>query len=369
MQLPCNSVSMAQTVCVLLSAADRKRLKAIASDRNRAGKYIERAESFWPRPVVGRCNMWRKRSASAAPWSGAGSSVLPRKVPTGCCVTRRASPANDRSRPIKWRTSWRSRVASRPLGPRIGPGEPWQTPPPCLCARCSASGRRTSSSRTACAVQALTDPQFAEKIADIVGLYRRSARPCRGAVDRRKEPNPGARPHPAGPADEDGPLRHDDPRLQAPWHHHVVRRIERAEGYGDRSLHAATPARGVHPLPQCRRSARCRPASWSMRSSTTTPPTSIPKVRAWLARHARWAFHFTPTSGSWLNAVESFFSTLTQATHQARRLPLHRRPPGCHQPLTSLSTNADPSPSSGPQTPTQSSPLVRTRASSVKSSH
>lgn len=37
-----------------------------------------------------------------------------------------------------------------------------------------------------------------------------------------------------------------------------------------------------------------------------------PKVRAWLARHPRWTFHFTPTSGSWLNAVESFFSVLTR---------------------------------------------------------
>jgi transposase len=37
-----------------------------------------------------------------------------------------------------------------------------------------------------------------------------------------------------------------------------------------------------------------------------------PKVHAWLARHPRWTFHFTPTSGSWLNAVESFFSTLTR---------------------------------------------------------
>ena len=35
-------------------------------------------------------------------------------------------------------------------------------------------------------------------------------------------------------------------------------------------------------------------------------------VRAWLARHPRWLFHFTPTSASWLNAVESFFSALTR---------------------------------------------------------
>jgi transposase len=37
-----------------------------------------------------------------------------------------------------------------------------------------------------------------------------------------------------------------------------------------------------------------------------------PKVREWLARHPRWTFHFTPTSASWLNAVEGFFAKLTR---------------------------------------------------------
>jgi transposase len=37
-----------------------------------------------------------------------------------------------------------------------------------------------------------------------------------------------------------------------------------------------------------------------------------PKVTAWLARHPRWTFHFTPTSASWLNAVEGFFAKLTR---------------------------------------------------------
>src|SRR5512133_1260493 len=36
-----------------------------------------------------------------------------------------------------------------------------------------------------------------------------------------------------------------------------------------------------------------------------------PKVRAWLARHPRFVFHFTPTSCSWLNAVEGFFAKPT----------------------------------------------------------
>jgi len=37
-----------------------------------------------------------------------------------------------------------------------------------------------------------------------------------------------------------------------------------------------------------------------------------PKVVAWLTRHPRWTFHFTPTSASWLNAVEGFFAKLTR---------------------------------------------------------
>ena len=39
-----------------------------------------------------------------------------------------------------------------------------------------------------------------------------------------------------------------------------------------------------------------------------------PEVIAWLADHPRWTFHFTPTSCSWLNAVEGFFSKLTRQT-------------------------------------------------------
>ncbi len=37
-----------------------------------------------------------------------------------------------------------------------------------------------------------------------------------------------------------------------------------------------------------------------------------PEVLAWLADNPRWTFHFTPTSCSWLNAVEGFFSKLTR---------------------------------------------------------
>jgi transposase len=37
-----------------------------------------------------------------------------------------------------------------------------------------------------------------------------------------------------------------------------------------------------------------------------------PKVGQWLDRHPRFTFHFTPTSCSWLNAVEGFFAKLAK---------------------------------------------------------
>ena len=57
------------------------------------------------------------------------------------------------------------------------------------------------------------------------------------------------------------------------------------------------------------------------------------KVRRWLARHPRWIFHFTPTSCSWLNAVETVFAKLAKRRLKRGVFPSRRRPAGSHQPL------------------------------------
>ena len=80
-----------------------------------------------------------------------------------------------------------------------------------------------------------------------------------------------------------------------------------------------------------------------------------PKVRQWLARHPRSTFHFTPTSASWLNAVEGFFAKLTQRLKRGVfqsvvDLQAH------HQPLR-RDTNADPKPFVWTADPDKSSPL------------
>jgi transposase len=49
-----------------------------------------------------------------------------------------------------------------------------------------------------------------------------------------------------------------------------------------------------------------------------------PKIARWLAAHPRFVLHFTPTSSSWLNLVERWFSELTtkklkRSAHQSVR--------------------------------------------------
>jgi transposase len=51
---------------------------------------------------------------------------------------------------------------------------------------------------------------------------------------------------------------------------------------------------------------------------------STPGVTAWLQRHHRVHVHFTPTSASWLNMIEIWFSILT--TQQVRRGVYHDVP-------------------------------------------
>jgi transposase len=49
-----------------------------------------------------------------------------------------------------------------------------------------------------------------------------------------------------------------------------------------------------------------------------------PRVRSWLKRHPRFQMHFTPTSSSWLNLVERWFAYLTQK--RIRRGTFHNVP-------------------------------------------
>ena len=79
-----------------------------------------------------------------------------------------------------------------------------------------------------------------------------------------------------------------------------------------------------------------------------------PKGLEWLADNPRWTFHFTPTSGSWLNAVENFFSGLTRRTI---RRGVFKSVAGLQGAIRAYirRQNADPTPSSGRNLPKPSS--------------
>jgi DDE superfamily endonuclease len=68
-----------------------------------------------------------------------------------------------------------------------------------------------------------------------------------------------------------------------------------------------------------------------------------PKVRVWLGRHPRFMFHYTPTSCSWLNAVEGFFAKLTRRRLKRGVFRSIVELQGHHQPF-SPETNDNPKP-------------------------
>jgi hypothetical protein len=81
---------------------------------------------------------------------------------------------------------------------------------------------------------------------------------------------------------------------------------------GKRILRSGRPAASQYdPRPTAsrlitRRSNCCRVPGRRWRE-----PEEVAVGFAWLERHERWTFHHTPTSASWLNAVEGFFAKLT----------------------------------------------------------
>jgi transposase len=79
-----------------------------------------------------------------------------------------------------------------------------------------------------------------------------------------------------------------------------------------------------------------------------------PNVRTWLNKHPRFELHFTPTSSSWLNMVEIFFSKLTDKA--IRRGIFHSVPDlidAIQAYLAGHNENPQPFQSNGPPRPTR----------------
>jgi transposase len=156
-----------------------------------------------------------------------------------------------------------------------------------------------------------TDPAFVPKLHDVVGLYVHPPAPAVVlSVDEKSQIQALERTQPGLAVREGRPATatHDYERhgtttlfaalnvldgtvlgrcMQRHRHHEFVRFLNAVEAAvpAGKLVHAILDNYGTH---------------------------KHPKVMAWLERHPRWTFHFTPTSCSWLNAVETFFAKLTR---------------------------------------------------------
>ena len=162
-----------------------------------------------------------------------------------------------------------------------------------------------------------TDPHFVEKLRDVVGLYvDPPERAVVFAFDEKSQIQALDRTQPGLPLKKGraGTMTHDYKR------------------HGTTTLFAALDvATGevVHEcLPRHRHQEFLRFLRKIERSVASELDIHVildnyathkhPAVRAWLDKHPRVHFHFIPTSSSWLNLVERFFSELT--TRRLKRL-------------------------------------------------
>lgn len=154
------------------------------------------------------------------------------------------------------------------------------------------------------------DPQFAEKLADIVGLYL--SPPEHALVlscDEKSQIQALDRTQPGLPIKKGrcGTMTHDYKR-------NGTTTLFAALNTFDGSVIGTCMERHRHQewLRFLRLIDRQTPADKSLHLIVDNYAThKHPVVQRWLKRHPRFTMHFTPTSASWLNMVERFFRDLT----------------------------------------------------------
>lgn len=308
----CESGRMAQTVCIILRTTGRAQLAAIAADRNCQQKHIERAQVILAsaeggplqrialqlgvsRPMVWR---WQQRFAEeGVDGLLRDKTRKPGKLPIPAEAVERVV-ALTCGEPPGETTHWTGRAMAEAVGISLRSVQRiWE-----------AHRLQPHRVRT---FKRSHDPKFTEKLVDVVGLY---VEPPEHAVvlsiDEKSQIQALDRTQPGLPLKPGrcGTMTHDYIR------------------HGTTTLFAALNVLEGKVIGRCMQRHRHEefirflnavdrevPAGKTVEAIVDNYAThKHPKVQAWLKRHSRWTFHFTPTSASWLNAVESFFSALTR---------------------------------------------------------
>ncbi len=298
---------------LLVSSADRARLAAIVADRNRAQKHVWRAQvvllsadRFGTAAIMRRTGLskpsvwrWQERYIEAGVDGLLRDKTRPSRVPaldqrTVAAVIRRTLEEP----PPGEATHWTVRAMARASG--VSPAKVhqiWQ-----------AAGLAPHRYRR---FKLSNDPAFAAKVEDVIGLY---VAPPKHAivlsVDEKSQIQALDRTQPGLPMKPGrlGTMTHDYKR------------------HGTTTLFAALDVLEGTVIGQCMQRHRNQEFIRFLNAIERQVPAGKvihaildnyaahkhPNVRKWLVRHPRWTFHFTPTSCSWLNAVEGFFAKLTR---------------------------------------------------------
>ncbi len=299
-------------IIVNVTAAERGRLEAIVADRNSPQKHVWRAaivlataerlgtvaimrQTGKSKTVVWR---WQERFAGEGVEGLLRDKTRPSRVePFGPEVGERIV-ALTLTEPPGETTHWTGRAMAKAAGVSLSYVQrTWRS-----------HGLQPHRIRT---FKLSNDPHFAAKVRDIVGLYvDPPAHAVVLSIDEKSQIQALDRTQPGLPMKRGraGTMTHDYKRN------------------GTTTLFAALDVLDGKVVGRCMQRHRHQEFIRFLNAVEKTVPASKamhvildnyaahkhPKVIAWLARHPRVTFHFTPTSASWLNAVEGFFATLTK---------------------------------------------------------
>jgi transposase len=303
---------MRKDVVVDASAADRARLEAVAANRNSPQKHVWRAtiillttDGLGTVEIMRRTGKsktcvwrWQERFMAAGVDGLLRDKTRPSRVPPMPAEVAERVIALTRNDPPGEATHWTGATMAEAAGISVSSVQRiWR--------RHGLQPHRVRQFKLS------TDPQFTAKLHDIVGLYiDPPAHAIVLSVDEKSQIQALDRTQPGLPLKKGraGTRTHDYKRngtttlfaaldvidgkvigrcMQRHRHQEFIRflnAIEREVPAG-KIVHVVLDNYGAH---------------------------KHPKVRAWLGRHPRFVFHYTPTSCSWLNAVEGFFAKLTR---------------------------------------------------------
>jgi transposase len=298
-------------IVVNVTRADRRQLEAIVADRSAAQKHVWRAKIILATAAgCGTAEIMR-RSGKSKPVVWTWQARYMTEGVEGLTRDRTRKPGKP---PLPAATV--QRVVTLALGPAPGETTHWTGRVLAKAAGISLrSVQRILEAHQLAPHRIRTfklsnDPDFAEKLKDIVGLYvDPPAHAVVLSVDEKSQIQALDRTQPGLPMKKGraGTMTHDYKR-------NGTTTLFAALNVLDGSVIGRNMQRHRHQefirfLDAIELQVPKRQAIHAILDNYATH--KHPKVRQWLARHPRWTFHFTPTSASWLNAVEGFFAKLT----------------------------------------------------------